>query len=341
MSIMFKWLLHLVSSDSPPNVVKNLLRDMACVGLRPDPDILQSLVLAYWEKGSKEHALELALDNIVDDEHCVLALMRKMIHGEARTHAIDLVFRLRTGCDSSTRISFGVYNLALLAVLFEQKQLTESLQGLRAYRKKGILGELKESDENAIGEYEKKLHRQAEQIASWALEEHPQVLDSAIYRKLLAMYCISGRGLEATQMLWSLKMAQKLYSKQKPIHAKLFNTVLGICAYGNHMHAARAVLNMMKDDGLVPDTKSYEAMFGGFANGGHAKEAIHSFIEMLDLGLLPDRHLTLSAMKQINKVNDIQLVYKFGKSVVEAQLVDPFVVYINVDKMNLSIIVML
>ena len=338
MSIMSKWLMRLVGSDLPLNDVKNILQDMICVGLRPDPDILQSLVIAYWDKGLKEHALDLALDNIVDDEHCLVSLMWRMIHSNDQSQAVDLVFRLRMNVNSSKKISFGIYNIALLAVLFEQKQLTKVVRDLYAYHKKGAV-ELKESDEKAIREYENKLHKKAEQIATWALEDHRQVSDSSIYKKLLAMYCISGRGLEATQTLWNLKRTHK--HTQKPIQAKLFNTVLGICAYGNHPNLTRVILNMMKDDGHVPDKKSYAAIFGGFANGGHIKEAIHVFIEMLDQGLLPDNHLTLSAMRQINKVNDIQLVYKFGKSVVQAQLVDPFVVYIDIDQLNLSIILLL
>ncbi|MCO5586791.1 hypothetical protein L7F22_040733 [Adiantum nelumboides] len=300
MSVMFKWLTYLVSSGSPLDEVKSLLQDMSCVGLQPDPDILQALACAYWDKGSRDVAIEFALNCMPDDhddQATLVALMWRMLRSNGQREAMELVRRIHA--TRTSKISFRLYNVALLAAIAEQQQLTRTLRDLRAYQQRGMVGALEDSDKDSIRGYEKSLHAQAEQIASWALNEHPGKGASKIYQKLLAMYCVAGRGLEAMRALWGLKLTGKI------VHAKFYNVVLGICAYGNHQHATRLILNTMKEEGPVPDKASYTALFGGFANGGHADEAILAILEMLEQGFLPDRSTTIIAMKQLSSFSSI------------------------------------
>lgn len=334
MSIMFKWLMDVVGTGGSLEDVKSLLQDMACVGLQPEPDILQALACAYWDRGSKEDALELALYHFSDDDQTTLAaLMWRMTHSNNQRQAMELVTHVRNSHGS--KVSFRIYNVALLAAISEQQQLTRTLRELGAYQKRGMVGQLEDADKAAIQEYERSLHEQAEQIAGWALEEHHPDAAAAVHQKLLTMYCVAGLGLEAMRALWRLKLTGKT------IHARLFNVVLGICAYGNHQHATRLILNTMKADGPVPDKKSYSALFGGFMNGGHVEEAIDAFLEMLDQGFLPEKNTVLAVMKQIGKTNNISLVYKLGQRLVQAELVEPFVIYLYIDRLNLSIIILL
>ncbi|KAI5075671.1 hypothetical protein GOP47_0009747 [Adiantum capillus-veneris] len=336
MSVMFKWLMHLVSSGSPVEEVRSLLQDMTCVGLLPDPDILQALACAYWDRGSKDDAIEFALNCMTaddDDQATLVALMWRMLRSSGQREAMELARRVRV--TRTSKISFRLYNVALLAAIAEQQQLTRTLRDLRAYQQRGMVGALEDSDKESIRGYEKSLHAQAEQIASWALEEHQGKGASKIYQKLLAMYCVAGDGLEAMRALWCLRLTGK------SVHSKFYNVVLGICAYGNHQHATRLILNTMKEEGPVPDKTSYTALFGGFANGGHADEAIRAVLEMLDQGFLPDRSTTVIAMKQLSRVNDFSLIRKLSQRLVEAELVDPFVLYVYIDDFKLRIIFLL
>eukprot|EP00250_Pteridium_aquilinum_P007218 c16988_g1_i1 orf=102-1547(+) len=328
MSIMSKWLMHVVGSGGSLEDVKSLLQEMACVGLQPEPDILQGLVCAYWDRGCKEDAVEFALDHVDDDDQGTLvALMWKMIRSNCQRQAMELVAHARES--HKMKLSFRMYNGALLAAVSEQQQLTRTLRDLRVYQKQGMLGALEETEKALIKEYEKNLHTEAERIAGWALEEHQKSAAAAIHQKLLAMYCVAGHGLEAMRALWRLKLTGKT------IHARLYNVVLGICAYGNHQHATQLILNTMKEDGPIPDKMTYAALFGGFVNGGHTEEAIRAFLEMLDQGFVPDKNNVLVAMKQLGKLSDFSLIQKLGQRLVQAELVEPFVLYLYIDELKL------
>lgn len=335
MSIMFKWLMHLVSSGGALEEVKSLLQDMACVGLQPEPDILQALACAYWDRGSKDDAIEFSINCVDDndDQATLVALMWRMLRSNGQRQAMDLVRRIRAS--HTSKLSFRVYNVALLAAIAEQQQLTRTLRELRAYQHRGMVGALEDTEKEAIREYEKSLHAQAEKIASWALEEHQGKGAAKVHQKLLAMYCVAGHGLEAMRALWRLKLTGK------SVHAKFYNVVLGICAYGNHQNATRLILNTMKEEGPVPDKTSYSALFGGFVNGGHADEAILTFLEMMDQGFVPDSSATVVAMKQLSRVSDFGLIRKLSQRLVEAELVDPFVLYVYIDELKLSVIFLL
>ncbi|KAH7426938.1 hypothetical protein KP509_10G022700 [Ceratopteris richardii] len=336
MSIMFKWLMHLASSGRPLQEVKSLLQDMTCVGLKPEPDILQAIACTYWDKGSKDDALEFTLncsDDDDDNQTTAVALMWRMLHSNGQRQAMDLLKRIHA--KPKSKLSFHIYNVALLAAIAEQQEFTRNLRKLRVYQQKGMVHALDDGDNEMIRNYEKSIHLHAEQIASWALEEHQEEKAATIHQKLLAMYCVAGYGLEAMRALWRLKLTGKA------VHAKFYNVVLGVCAYGNHQHAARLILDTMKQEGPVPDKTSYSALFGGFINGGHADQAITTFLEMMDEGFIPDKNTTLLAMKQLSRVNDIALIQKLSQRLVEAELVDPFILYLYIDDLKLSIILLL
>lgn len=338
MSIMAKWLTDLVERGGSVDDVRSLLRDMICVGLRLEPDIVDAIVSSYWDRGKKgEEALQFVSSMLESEEilreageQALAFLILKMVDSNDQREAMKLVARFR---DRSSKLPICVYNAALLAALSEQHQLTRILRELGSLQERGKVGELDATSKSSIEAYERGLHEEAERIAGWALELQGSDSVAPIHEKLLAMYCVAGRGLEAERMLWRMKLAGRNLS------AKLYNTVVGICAYSNLYHAGRRVIDTMKADGVMPGKTTYSALFGGFVNGGHAEQAIHAFIEMLDRGFRPDREDVLAVMRQIPKTTNLSLVFKLGERLAQSALVDPFFVYLHIDRLKLSILI--
>lgn len=339
MSIMSRWLIDTVQQGGSVKDVTGLLLDMICVGLPAESEIVLSIVSAYWDRGRKEEALKFASDifeskEIVGDgpEKALAFLILKMANSNNQRDAVKLVARFR---NRTPKLPLCVYNAALLAAVSEQRQLTRTLRVLRTYQNRGMVGELEVSQMSAISAYERRLHEEAEQISGWALEQQSPMTGISIHENLLAMYCVAGRCLEAERVLLRMKLAGRTMT------ATLYNAVVGVCAFNNRRDSARRIMNDMKSDGVLPDQKTYSLLFRGFVNGGHVEEAMSSFMEMLDEGFRPDKDDVLAVMRQIPKTSNLGLVFKLGQMLVKAPLVDPFFVYLYIDRLKLGMLITL
>lgn len=115
-------------------------------------------------------------------------------------------------------------------------QFTKVQRQLRTYVSQGTLQELETRELEAFKTYEDNLHRDAEEIARWAEEEEVPDIMAGIYERLLAMYCIAGKGLDAERALWQMKIS----GREPPI--EMYNTIVGICGFGKHWEAAFRIL---------------------------------------------------------------------------------------------------
>lgn len=100
----------------------------------------------------------------------------------------------------------------------------------------GTLQELEKHETEAFTTYEDHLHREAEEIVQWAEKTGTPDKLPGLYERLLAMYCIAGKGLEAERALWQMKFS----GREPPV--EMYNTVVGVCGYGNHREAAFRIL---------------------------------------------------------------------------------------------------
>jgi len=334
MSIMFDWVMKLVEDEQPVEDVKSLLQDMNCVGLKPEFHIIQSIIAAYWDKGRKAEALCFVKEMLdagadSDGEDLVTFLLLKMVRGGEQKEALELVRTLR-GCGFKLRIS--AYSAALLATIKEQEQFTRVQRDLRSYVRSGTIQELGTDDIQAFNKYEEDLHHGAEEFARWALEEDVPEAMPAIYERLVAMYCIAGKGLEAERALWQLKLT----GIQPPI--EMYNTIVGICGFGKHQEAAFRILRRMEDFGPMPVKKTYAVLIGGFLKGGNYQEASAAVHQMLDRGLRPDPHVMLAVLRSLQKADLVTHYLHLCNTLAQVGMIEPCLLYFYIDELNLCII---
>jgi hypothetical protein len=115
-------------------------------------------------------------------------------------------------------------------------QFTMVQRQVRILVQNGTLQELEKQELEAFATYENLLHQEAEEIVRLAEKAGTPDKMSSFYERLLAMYCIAGKGLEAERALWQMKF----FGREPPM--EMYNTVVGVCGYGNHREAAFRVL---------------------------------------------------------------------------------------------------
>lgn len=116
-------------------------------------------------------------------------------------------------------------------------QLTLAQRQLKTFVRSRTIHELEEHELQAFTNYQDNLHREAQEIAQWAEGVGNAEKLSGIYERLLAMYCIAGKGVEAEQALWQMKFS----GRAPPI--EMYNTIIGICGFGNQRVAASRILH--------------------------------------------------------------------------------------------------
>ncbi|OVA00255.1 Pentatricopeptide repeat [Macleaya cordata] len=67
---------------------------------------------------------------------------------------------------------------------------------------------------------------------------------------------------------------------------------------------------------------SWNAIIGGFAQGGHAKEAIHMFIELMKDGFTPDDVTMVSVTSACGSLGDLNLAFQLHKCVFQAKTLE-------------------
>lgn len=334
MSIMYEWVMKLVEGERSVEEVKSLLQDMYCVGLKPEFHIIQGIISSYYDRGRKVDALcfvkkmlEIGVDD--DAEDPVSILVFKMVRSGEQKEAVDVVRTLR-GCGFELRLS--AYSAALLAIVKEQEQFTMVQRQVRILVQNGTLQELEKQELEAFATYENLLHQEAEEIVRLAEKAGTPDKMSSFYERLLAMYCIAGKGLEAERALWQMKFS----GREPPM--EMYNTVVGVCGYGNHREAAFRVLRRMEDMGPVPTKKTYSVLIGGFHKGGHYREASEAFQLMLTRGLRPDPHVMLAVLRSLQKAGLVSHYLHLCKTLAQVGMIEPCLLYFYIDALNLCII---
>jgi hypothetical protein len=105
-------------------------------------------------------------------------------------------------------------------------QFTMVQRQVRILVQNGTLQELEKQELEAFATYENLLHQEAEEIVRLAEKAGTPDKMSSFYERLLAMYCIAGK--------------MKFFGREPPM--EMYNTVVGVCGYGNHREAAFRVL---------------------------------------------------------------------------------------------------
>ncbi|KAG6544240.1 hypothetical protein Mapa_014343 [Marchantia paleacea] len=334
MRIMFDWIMKLVEKEQPVEDVKSLLQDMHCVGLKPEFHIMQSIIGTYWEKGMKAEALcfvKEMLDSEVETEgeDPVVFLILKMVKAGEQREALELIRHLRC-CGFKLKVS--AYTSGLVAAVVEQEQLTTTQRQIRDYERRGVIFKLDHKDWEQLEMYENNLHGEAEQMAKWAVDEEiPEALPS-VHERLLAMYCIAGKALEAEKALWGMKLA----GKEPPM--EMYNTILGICGYRNQTEAVVRILRRMEVSGKLPVKKTYSVLMGGYIKGGHCDSAAEIMHLMLEKNIHPDPNVMLAVLRALQKAELVGSYLKLCKRLAEAGLIEPVILYFYVDPYNLCII---
>ncbi|EFJ10204.1 hypothetical protein SELMODRAFT_427387 [Selaginella moellendorffii] len=334
MSIMVNWAMKLVEQEKPVEQVKALLEDMYCVGLTPESRIMHSIVAAYWEKGKASEALTFVKEVMsskwyqdrADDP--LQYLIVKMVSSKQSKQAIRLVTEVRNG---GLLLKGTTYSAAMLAAVHEQEQLSFAVHQLRKYQKKGVISI--EGSDKSIRTYEASLHRQAEQFTQWAAEdEQPQELMPTIYERLLAMYCLAGKGLDAERSLWKLKLAGRSPAPS------MFNTILGICAFNNRAEDAYRIFGKMEASGREATKLTFSVLIGGFIKGGNPAEAASAMSKMLERGLRPEVPEMLVVLRSLRSADMVPLYMKLAKTLSDEGLMEPRIMYFYIDSIKLCII---
>jgi pentatricopeptide repeat protein len=214
-------------------------------------------------------------------------------------------------------------------------QLTTTRRQLREFERKGKISRLEYKDWEMFQTYESNLHTEAEQIARWALEEEVPEAIPSVHERLLAMYCISGKALEAEKSLWGMKLA----GREPPW--EMYNTVLGICGYRNEKEAVYRILRRMEEGQKHPVKRSYSVLMGGFVKGGHVESAAEIMHLMIEKKVNPDPNVMMAVLRALQKSELVGSYLKLCKSLAQAGLIEPCLLYFYIDAFNLCIIRML
>eukprot|EP00246_Nothoceros_aenigmaticus_P006456 TRINITY_DN19343_c0_g1_i1.p1 TRINITY_DN19343_c0_g1~~TRINITY_DN19343_c0_g1_i1.p1 ORF type:complete len:500 (-),score=91.58 TRINITY_DN19343_c0_g1_i1:325-1824(-) len=340
MSIMLDWITKVVEEEYPIEFVKCLLEDMKCVGLRPDFRILNYITSVYWDKGKKAEVLSFVKDMLhsaVDTEgdmDVVSFLILKMAANEDQRAAVDFLKHLHA---SNIRIKSSAYAAGLLACLVEQEQLTLVRRQLNVYHQKGKIVKLDVEDIAKFNAYETSFHSDAEDIALWTLEDEASraSLAAVVYERLVAIYCVAGKGLEAERSMWQMKLA----GRDPPI--EVYNTIIGICGYSSQKEAGLRIINRMPISNLTASKKTYTCLIGGFVKGGHYANAADALQLMLDAGLTPDERVIQAVLRGLQKSQVISKYLELCKRLVNEGLIENCLLYLYLDAYNLCIIRML
>ncbi|KAJ7550830.1 hypothetical protein O6H91_07G120500 [Diphasiastrum complanatum] len=326
MSIMLNWMMKLVEQKQPVQEVSSLLKDMQCVGLKPEFHMIRAIISSYWEKGKKAEA-ECFVEDLLgcelewEREDPVAFLVLKMaMHGEQK-EALKFVSKLR---ESGFNLKVSAYNAALLAAVVEQEQLTRTRSQLEAYEAKGFIAQLDQKDLEALEDYENRLHKETEKIANWALEEElPETMPS-IYERLLAMYCIAGKWLKAEQNMWQMKLAGREPAPE------MYNIIAGICALQNQPDAAYNIIRRMEASGRMATKKTYSVLVGAFVKGGNYEEACKAMQQMLDRGFLPEGKEMLVVLRCLQKAGFVILSLDLCKRLAQVGITESCMLYMYI-----------
>lgn len=337
LSIMSSWLNKLAEEEHSVEEVQCLLRDMKCVGLKPDYDMVKKLISMYWDSGKKSEAIRFvkyllqtgkAVTEEEKDQDPANHLMWKMSMDGEYKEAVELLFELR---NCGLRPKIHSYVTASVTLVMEQIQFTRAVHELKAFRNKGEVAELETGDVELLDVYQRNLHEKGEQIVKWAIEENAPEFMGVIHEKLVAMYTVAVRGFEAEHHLWLMKLAGREPS------IETYDRVLVVCAVEKKLLAVGRLMAAMEAVGKPPSRKTFSWLVHGYVKGGHFEEAAKTLIKMLDKGLYPEKmEITMvlkGLQKNLQKTGHPELYLNICKRLSDAGLIEPCLIYLYLDKL--------
>lgn len=242
-----------------------------------------------------------------------------------------MVIELR---ESGLRPEVYSYLIGMTAVVKELNELSKALRKLRGFENTGLVSGVAKNSE-LVKSYQSDLLNDGVRLSDWALQEGTSSLQGIVHERLLAMYICSGRGLEAEQQLWEMKLSGK------EADSDLYDMVLAICGSQNQTRSISRLLTRMELTSPLRRKKTLSWLLRGFIKGGHIEAAADIVIKMLDLGLQPgfvDRAVVLQGMrKRIQQSGSIESYINLCKRLSDAGLIGPCLLYLHISRCKLWI----
>ncbi|KAL2238334.1 pentatricopeptide repeat-containing protein At2g30100, chloroplastic [Sesamum indicum] len=347
-SIMCTWVKKLIEAKNNVADVVDLLVDMDCVGLKTSFSMIEKVISLYWEAGDKdgtisfvEEVLRREISSQDGDKEGNKGgpagyLAWKMMEEGSYRDAAKLVIHLR---ECGLKPEVYSYLIAMTAVVKELNEFAKALRKLKGYTKAGLVAELDAANVGLVENYQEDLLADGLRLSKWVIEEGGPSLNGVIHERLLAMYVCAGRGSEAEQQLWEMKLVGK------EADADLYDIVLAMCASQKEANSIGRLLTRMEVTGSLRRKKTLSWLLRGYIKGGHFKNAAETVIKMLDLGLYPeflDRAAVLQGLsRRIQQPGNVDTYITLCKRLSDANLIGPSLVYLHLRKHKLWVIKML
>ncbi|XP_061350002.1 pentatricopeptide repeat-containing protein At2g30100, chloroplastic [Gastrolobium bilobum] len=347
-AIMCGWVKKLIQEQHGVGDVVALLVDMDCVGLRPGFSMIEKVISLYWEMGEKEGAV-LFVEEVLrrgipyagDDTEghkggpTGYLAWKMMVEGDYRS-AVRLVIRFR---ESSLKPEVYSYLVAMTAVVKELNEFAKALRKLKSFVRAGLIAALSPEDIELTEKYQSELLADGVRLSNWVIQDGSSSLHGVIHERLLAMYICAGHGIEAERQLWEMKLVGK------EADGDLYDIVLAICASQKEATATARLLMRIEVASSPQKKKSMSWLLRGYIKGGHFNEAAETLMKMLELGFYPeylDRVAVLQGLrKKIQQFGNLDTYLKLCKSLSDANLIGPCLVYLYIRKYNLWVVKML
>lgn len=347
-SIMCGWIEKMVREDCGVDDIVGLLKDMECVGLKPRFSMIEKVVSLFWEMGKKAEAVAFVEDVIkrgveysVDggDSNrggAIGYLAWKMMVDGNYKDAVKLVMEFK---EKGLKPEVYSYLIAMTALVKELSEFSKVLRKAKGLMNYGFMPEFDEADAELIEGYQSELLRDGLRLSDWAIQEGGSTLLGLVHERLLAMYTCAGRGLEAEQQLWHMKLAGKEPDRD------LYDIVLAICASQKELGSVQRLLTRMEAMNVLPRKKTLSWLLRGYIKGGYFEDASETLIKMLNMGLQPEYLDRVAVMQGLRKIiqqsGEVEPYLKLCKRLADVDLIGPCLVYLYIDSNKLWIMKML
>lgn len=231
------------------------------------------------------------------------------------------------------------YLVAMTAVVKELNEFAKALRKLKSFSRAGLIAKLDAEDVELAEKYQSELLADGARLSNWVIQDGTPSLHRVIHERLLAMYICAGRGIEAERQLWEMKLVGK------EADGDLYDIVLAICASQKEAAATARLLTRMEAASSPQKKRSLSWLLRGYIKGGHFNEAANTIMKMLELGFYPeylDRVAVLQGLrKRIQQYGNLDTYTKLCKSLFDANLIGPSLVYLYIKKYKLWVVKML
>ncbi|KAK7305444.1 hypothetical protein VNO77_43350 [Canavalia gladiata] len=347
-AIMCGWVKKLIQEQHGVGDVVDLLVDMDCVGLRPGFSMIEKVISLYWEMGEKEGAILFVEEVLRRGIPCAendneghkggptgYLAWKMMAEGDYKG-AVRLVIRFR---ESGLKPEVYSYLVAMTAVVKELNEFAKALRKLKNFAKAGLIAELDLEDVERTEKYQSDLLADGVRLSNWVIQDGNPSLHGIVHERLLAMYICAGRGIEAERQLWEMKLVGK------EADGDLHDIVLAICASQKEATATTRLLTRLEVASSPQKKRSLSWLLRGYIKGGHFNEAAETVMQMLESGFYPeylDRAAVLQGLrKRIQQHGNLDAYIRLCKSLSDANLIGPCLVYLYIRKYKLWVVKML